>query len=307
MARKRLFGVIWRRMAQLNVSSRKQLAQLVGCHESTISRLLSDNEHVPHINLLHAMENVLQFPFGYLEDILNNQENMEASAMPVPLPSIPSSRTLFSLRVTSYPHLNELSQTLIRWEPLLGERLWMDWENGRSLPSQKQLLAVTRVLELSTFERGWLLGLSGIPVDWETMEEDTRRDLQREVDAWSIGPATSLGQPFGIYLTVNGLGCDLVNVPRKAVERMRQSRPSFLQAYAMTSSFIAPYGFAHWKIHQSGTLRSVERGPVDGLFFFALDQWVPPCHGQSVSPDRTYLVRKQNMPRVPWRAWFSAS
>lgn len=66
-------------------------------------------------------------------------------------------------------------------------------------------------------------------------------------------------------------------------------------------------GFAHWKIHQSGTLRSVERGPVDGLFFFALDQWVPPCHGQSVSPDRTYLVRKQNMPRVPWRAWFSAS
>jgi hypothetical protein len=29
-------------------------------------------------------------------------------------------------------------------------------------------------------------------------------------------------------------------------------------------------GFAHWKIHQSGTLRSVERGPVDGLFFLRL-------------------------------------
>jgi hypothetical protein len=75
------------------------------------------------------------------------------------------------------------------------------------------------------------------------LDDKTKQDLQAEVDAWSYGPAMTVGQPFGVFLTVHGLGCDLVNVSRdfRLLEQMRLSKPGLLQMYALTSSFVMPY------------------------------------------------------------------
>ncbi len=234
-----LIAAIEERMAELRITTRKQLAELAGCHESTISRLMSEKEHVPRLNLLHDLERVLQFPLGYLE----TYNNEKLQGMPVPLPSLSFGQALLALRVRRHPLLTGLSPVLNAWEPLLSEKPWSEWESGRLLPDQEQLQAIARMLELNPYERGWLFGLSGVPVEWATLEDDTRRMLQTEVDAWSYGPATSVGQPFGIFLTVNGLVRDLVNVSRdpQVLEQMRLSKPSLLQVYALTSSFAAPY------------------------------------------------------------------
>ncbi len=49
-------------------------------------------------------------------------------------------------------------------------------------------------------------------------------------------------------------------------------------------------------------------GQLTASFFLRfINGYRPVMVSQSVSPDRTYPVRKQNMPWVPWRAWFSAS
>ncbi len=237
-AKVRLISVLSKRMAELHLSTHKQLAELVGCHESTISRLFSEGGHEPRSGLLSALDRGLQFSFGHLEAVYNGQE-----PQPVTLPSLSFDQALFALRLRRYPSLAELAAALGGVGSLLTEKLWAGWESGRSVPGQEHLQTAARLLRLPPFERGWLFGLSGVPVDWGTLDEKTRRDLQAEVDAWTLGPAISIGQPFGLYLTVNPLGCALVNLScdPQVLEAVRLSNPSVLETFAVTSSFIAPY------------------------------------------------------------------
>jgi hypothetical protein len=251
-ARLRLIRALSERMVVLRIKTQIQLADLVGCHKSTISRLFSEKDYVPRPSLLHALETALQFSYGYLDAIENETD---AQAMSVPLPSLSFAQALTTLRVRRYPSIDGLSTMLSGWEPLLSDQLWRDWEDGRTLPDQKELQAIARMLELSPYERGWLFGFSGVPVGWANLEDETRRDLQAEVDAWPYGPAIIIGQPFGMFLTVNGLACDLVNVPRnpQVLESILRSKPGLLQMIAMPSSFmmpyfVPPYSTRHWWI-----------------------------------------------------------
>jgi transcriptional regulator with XRE-family HTH domain len=239
-ARLRLISALSERMTELRITTHKQLADLVGRHESTISRLFSEKDYVPRPSLLHALETALQFSYGYLDAIENETDTQ---AMSVPLPSLSFAQALTTLRVRRYPLIDGLSTVLSGWEPLLSDQLWRDWEDGRTWPNQKELQAIARMLELSPYERGWLFGLSGVPVEWANLEDETRQDLQAEVDAWPYGPAIIIGQPFGMFLTVNGLACDLVNVPRnpQVLEHMCLSKPNLLQLCALPPSFMSPY------------------------------------------------------------------
>ena len=171
-SRLRLISALSERMAQLRITTRKQLADLVGCHESTISRLFSEKGYTPRSSFLHALEMVLQFSFGYLETV---QKGTDPQEMSVPFPSLSFAQAILALRVRHYPLMDCLSLALISWEPLLSDQLWGDWEDGRALPDQQELQAIARMLEPNPYERGWLFGLSGVPVEWATLDDKTKQ------------------------------------------------------------------------------------------------------------------------------------
>jgi transcriptional regulator with XRE-family HTH domain len=249
--RKLMIKVIKERMENLKIKQ-SYLVRKTGLTPSFISRFLDEEQTSQRMideSILNKLDSALKLDSGLLAAIQKG-ENPQGD-----FPSVSFAEALSFLR-HNHHSMRDLSLALKDWSweqhpvhitPLvqvqpLSKELWLTWENGSNLPNQVQLQAIGKMLELDDFERGQLFGLSGIPVNYKTLENETKDALQDVVDEWTFGPAIAIGQPFGLFLKVNKLARDAIKYTEEKIETvLREENPSLLQVHVQKGSFMADY------------------------------------------------------------------
>jgi transcriptional regulator with XRE-family HTH domain len=235
-AKNRLSKAILKRMAILDYTS-KELAKRSFVSQGNLSKILNKTQ-IPNQGTLDALERGLELYPDQLKAILNGEK---PRGIPEPLPSLSFNRVLRASRLERDLSYDDLWQALEIWGEPLSKELWIKWEDGRDRPNQEQLQAIGKILKLEDFERGWLFGLSGVPVEWNILEKKTQHELLTVVNEWPHGPAVAIGQPYGTFLCVNLPAYDIVFDTRAVatIAKMRVDAPSLFKVYALMDNFMA--------------------------------------------------------------------